>query len=273
MRSGTTPAGGPGVPSQYNRGRKGSTKVFVILTVLVVIPATLLAASTRWDRLWKGNKSEYATIAADEGDVALFVSEFGTLDSANNTKVLCKVQALTGAVGGAQGAQAKGGVTGGAQQAGGGTANAAAGQAGAGGAQAAGGAAGATAAAPRHPSQKPRSRASQAFVRSVQSRTARAQFPKPRPPLRRLQVRRLSKAPHPAAARAGVAAEAAVAAEVEEAWPAVAEEAVAELVAAEEVEAAEAVAVAVEEAGEAVDPRLKAPPRRIPSPQSAVLPI
>ncbi len=95
--------------------RRGATKIVVIIVaVLVVVPATLLASSSGWDRFWKAKPTVYPTSAVDRGNVYLYVSELGSLDSANNTKILCKVEALTGVVGGTQNAQGKAaGATGG----------------------------------------------------------------------------------------------------------------------------------------------------------------
>jgi HlyD family secretion protein len=55
-------------------------------------------------RFWKKASQNLETVTIARGDLSLFVIESGSLESANNTTVKCKVEALIGLVGGTQGA-------------------------------------------------------------------------------------------------------------------------------------------------------------------------
>ncbi len=55
-------------------------------------------------RLWARPVAPIETLQVDQGEIALVVTENGSLESANNTTVRCQVEALIGLVGGTQGA-------------------------------------------------------------------------------------------------------------------------------------------------------------------------
>lgn len=100
-----------------------------------IVAAMGLAAwgsGVRPSRLWTTPKAQLSTVEVDEGDVALVVTENGTLESADSSTVRCEVEALLGTTGttgsrtgttaGGQGSQAgAGGVAGAAGGAQGGT--------------------------------------------------------------------------------------------------------------------------------------------------------
>lgn len=55
-------------------------------------------------RLWARRGPDLAFVNVDEGELDVYVTENGSLESGNNATVYCKVEALMGQVGGAQGA-------------------------------------------------------------------------------------------------------------------------------------------------------------------------
>lgn len=55
-------------------------------------------------RLWAKRGADLSYVSIDQGDLDVFVTENGSLESGNNATVYCKVEALMGQVGGAQGA-------------------------------------------------------------------------------------------------------------------------------------------------------------------------
>ncbi len=64
-------------------------------------------------------KSTLKTVGIDQGDIRIYVTESGTLESSVNATVKCQVEALIGQVGGQQGAAGQGGARGGMGGAGG----------------------------------------------------------------------------------------------------------------------------------------------------------
>jgi HlyD family secretion protein len=62
---------------------------------------------------WGRPTARFATLEVDRGDVSLFVVENGSLESAENAMVRCRVEALVGVSGAAQGQGGRGGMAGG----------------------------------------------------------------------------------------------------------------------------------------------------------------
>ncbi|WP_406699483.1 HlyD family efflux transporter periplasmic adaptor subunit [Singulisphaera sp. Ch08] len=65
------------------------------------VGAGIFAAMLRPSRVWSKTAPPPETVEVDRGDVALVVTENGTLESANNATVRCEVEALVGMTGGA----------------------------------------------------------------------------------------------------------------------------------------------------------------------------
>lgn len=90
-------------------------RIWVLLALLLTPVCLFLAIATKlrasWTRL--NTPLPLTTLAVDEGDIDLIVTENGTLESSNNATARCQVEALIGMVGGAQGAMGPGGRPGG----------------------------------------------------------------------------------------------------------------------------------------------------------------
>jgi multidrug resistance efflux pump len=118
------------------RAHKRPPWLLIGAAIVASISAALWFAGVRPSRLWSKPTSSYAVFQVDRGDVPRYIVESGALESANNTIIKCKVEALIGLVGGTQqgqqGAQNKNA----AGQQGGTTAGGAAGTTGATGANA-----------------------------------------------------------------------------------------------------------------------------------------
>jgi HlyD family secretion protein len=83
-------------------------RLILTLTVMAGLPASLWAAGFRPQQLWKPPKPLWTTVTVDRGTIETVVVESGTLESANNTTVRCKVEAMIGVVGGGQGSGSAG---------------------------------------------------------------------------------------------------------------------------------------------------------------------
>lgn len=62
------------------------------------------SAGLRPSRLWAQRSADLTFVNVDEGELDVYVTENGSLESGNNATVYCKVEALMGQIGGAQGA-------------------------------------------------------------------------------------------------------------------------------------------------------------------------
>jgi multidrug resistance efflux pump len=107
-----------------------------LLLLLVAIPAGLWAAGVRPDKIFGSGTPALKAVTIDQGDIATFVVESGTLESANNATVRCQVEALLGTVGGMNAMGGPGGGQGGGR---GGQGGGRGGQGGGGGGQSGGG--------------------------------------------------------------------------------------------------------------------------------------
>src|SRR4051794_6548929 len=75
-----------------------------IWAFLVVLVGASVAFATHWawsqgkltSKLWKNTALNLETVTIDRGDMDIVVVESGSLESANNTTVKCKVEALIG---------------------------------------------------------------------------------------------------------------------------------------------------------------------------------
>jgi len=86
-------------------------RVAIVLTVV----GAMIGVAKAWDlgyspsQLWETRARPLATQVVDRGDVAVYVTETGTMESASNTTIKCQVEALIGLVGGTtKGAQGSG---------------------------------------------------------------------------------------------------------------------------------------------------------------------
>ena len=96
--------------------------IVALVVVLVVGGAKAWESGFRPARLWEPRREGLATVDVERGDLAVYVHETGTLESASNTTVRCQVEALVGVVGGSS-TKGQGGAAssqGGASQGGGG---------------------------------------------------------------------------------------------------------------------------------------------------------
>src|SRR4051794_12581510 len=79
------------------RARRKPWVAWLILLLLVAIPAGLWAAGLRPDRLWSGpEQSQLPVFVVDRGEVLDYVVESGSLESADNALARCGVPALLG---------------------------------------------------------------------------------------------------------------------------------------------------------------------------------
>jgi len=96
--------------------KRQSSWVWPLLTTLAVAVGLLAWGSGfRPSQLWASTPAPISMLEVDQGDLALVVTENGSLESAKNATVRCQVEALIGMVGGAQGAvgpNARGGAQG-----------------------------------------------------------------------------------------------------------------------------------------------------------------
>ncbi len=104
--------------------RRRFWRVWFFLLAVPLGAAALWAwhSGFRLSQLWaQAGDRTLLTLEVDRGDVDVYVTENGSLESANNATVRCKVEALIGQVGGAAGPGAQGGARG-SQGSGGGAA-------------------------------------------------------------------------------------------------------------------------------------------------------
>ena len=91
------------LPADSPKPRRGLGFRLCIVAVVVVL---MLTAAKAWESgyrpasAWQGQPESLATVEIERGDLAVYVQEFGTLESAANTTVRCQVEAMLGLVGG-----------------------------------------------------------------------------------------------------------------------------------------------------------------------------
>src|SRR4051812_40937080 len=105
----TTPA-----PLVIPASKRRAPGLWLLLTSLLVSAGLVVwGTGFRPSQIWANTSSTTLSfVKVDEGPLALIVVENGTLESSNNTKAICQVEAIIGLVGGAQGAAGKGGAQG-----------------------------------------------------------------------------------------------------------------------------------------------------------------
>jgi multidrug resistance efflux pump len=87
------------------RARRRPPIALTVVVILLAVAGGLWASGVRPSALWSDSGSKLPTLVVDRGDVPLFVVESGALESANNATERCRVEAITGLVGGAQATQ------------------------------------------------------------------------------------------------------------------------------------------------------------------------
>ncbi len=76
---------------------------FAIFAVIVGAGVLAWQSGVQLTQLWGQNRPSLESLLVDEGELEIFVTENGVLESADNATVRCQVEALIGQVGGAQG--------------------------------------------------------------------------------------------------------------------------------------------------------------------------
>lgn len=80
------------------RRRRRPRVWMAVVIVLASVAGGLWVVGARPTKLWSFTNVSYDTVRADKGDVPRYVVESGALESANNTTIKCKVEALMGLV-------------------------------------------------------------------------------------------------------------------------------------------------------------------------------
>src|SRR4051794_7100842 len=83
--------------------RRRPRRLWTLLAVAVAVPLiAALASGFRTGLAWSRSGPTLALVSVDRGDVPLTVTEYGSLESADDEPVRCRVEALIGTVGGTQ---------------------------------------------------------------------------------------------------------------------------------------------------------------------------
>jgi len=92
------------VPQQ--RGRAGGLVKILAAVILLAGGGWAFSSGIVSRRLFREAPKVVRFVEVDEGDIAYVATEYGSVESANNTVIRCQVEALVGAMGGTTGGQA-----------------------------------------------------------------------------------------------------------------------------------------------------------------------